>query len=72
MPQFGIEFWIQIIIYAITFGTVYGQITTKIKYIEQKLDKHNNVIERLYKVEESTKVAHNRIDELRNDFKEEK
>ena len=72
MPQFSSEFWIQIVIYAITFGTMYGTISTKIKYIEQKMDKHNNFIERVFKVEESTKSAHHRIDELRDDFKEEK
>ena len=67
MEQFSIEFWIQIIIYAVSFGVVFGQFQTKIKYLERKLDKHNNVIERLYKLEERTKSAHNRIDELKED-----
>lgn len=70
--NFDTQFWIQIIIYAVTFGTVYGQISTKIKYIEQKLDKHNNVVERLFAVEASTKSAHHRIDEMRDDIKEDK
>lgn len=72
MPQLGIEFWIQIIVYALSFGTAFGMFKTKIDYIEKKLDKHNNFIERVFKVEESTKSAHHRIDELRDDFKEEK
>jgi len=28
-----------------------GIIKTKLKYIEEKLDKHNNVVERTYKLE---------------------
>ncbi|SDM54058.1 hypothetical protein [Acetanaerobacterium elongatum] len=67
MTQLSVEFWIQIIIYAVSFGVVFGQFQAKIKYLEQKLDKHNNVIERLYKLEESTKSAHSRIDELKED-----
>jgi hypothetical protein len=68
MPQFSSEFWIQILIYGVSFGIVFGQFQTKIKYIEQKLDKHNNVIERLYKCEEKTDSAHKRIDELKEEL----
>ncbi len=69
MFQLSPEFWIQIIIYAVSFGVVFGQFQAKIKYIEKQLDKHNNVIERLYKIEESTKMAHTRIDDLKEDCK---
>ncbi len=69
MKTLSIEFWIQIIIYALSFGAVFGQFQTKIKYIEKKLDKHNNFIERLYKLEESTRQAHGRIDELKEDLR---
>ena len=65
--QLNPEFWIQLLVYAITFGVVYGQMKTKMKYMEQKLDKHNNMVERLYKVEASVKSAHKRLDELRED-----
>lgn len=37
------EFWIQMIVYGVTFGTAIGVLKTKLKYIEDKLDKHNNV-----------------------------
>ncbi len=67
MEQFDVQFWIQIVIYAVSFGIVYGQLQTKIKYIEQKLDKHNNFVERLYKVEESVRLAQSRIDNLEDD-----
>lgn len=68
MPQFDSAFWIQIVIYAVSFGTVYGTITTRLKNLEEKVNKHNNLIERMYKVEESAKSAHKRIDELREDI----
>jgi len=45
------EFWIQMIVYGVTFGTAIGVIQTKLKYIEQKLDKHNGIVERTYKLE---------------------
>lgn len=45
------EFWIQMIVYGVSFGTCIGVIKTKLKYIEEKLDKHNNVVERTYKLE---------------------
>ena len=55
----------QIIVYVAGFAFVWGQINTRIKYLEEKVDKHNNVIERVYKLEESAKSAHHRIDELK-------
>lgn len=39
---------------------VKGDITT----LSSRVDKHNNLIERMVKVEESTKSAHHRIDEI--------
>ena len=39
---------------------VKGDITT----LSSRVDKHNNLIERMVKVEESTKSAHHRIDNL--------
>lgn len=34
--------------------------------LEKKQDKHNNLIERMVKVEESTKSAHHRLDGIRD------
>lgn len=65
MPEFSAEFWIMLITYAATFGMTYGRITTRLKYLEDKMDKHNNAIERLTIVEQSTKSAHHRIDEIK-------
>ena len=39
-------------------------IEAQIKRLEEKQDKHNNLIERMAVVEQSTKSAHHRIDKL--------
>lgn len=59
-------------------GTAIGSITGilaanrltnyRIRKLEEKVNKHNNLIERMYKVEDSTKSAHHRIDELREEL----
>lgn len=69
------EFWIglliQLVVYGVSIGTIYGTIKTRLNYIEAKLDKHNNVVERVYKLEkdqavldEKQGVANHRIKDL--------
>lgn len=65
---FDPQFWVQILIYAVSFGVMYGQITTRIKYLEQKVDKHNQVVERMAVAERDIKSAHRRIDEMRKEI----
>ena len=65
---FDPQFWVQILIYAVSFGVMYGQITTRIKYLEQKVDKHNQVVERMAVAERDIKSAHRRIDEVREEL----
>lgn len=36
-----------------------------IEVLSKRVDKHNNLIERMVKVEESTKSAHHRLDNLK-------
>lgn len=50
---------------------MYGTIKTRLNYLEKKLDKHNNVVERMYKAEtdiavlqKENKVADHRIADL--------
>ena len=38
--------------------------------LEKKVSKHNNLVERMVKVESSVKSAHHRIDELKNETEE--
>lgn len=69
------EFWVgiavQIAMWGVGIGSIYGVIKTRLDYMEKKLDKHNNFIERVYKVEEDIKlldekqkVANHRIQDL--------
>ena len=58
------EFWIQIVIYAVSFGTVFGTFRTRLNYMEKKLDKHNNFAERVISLESSVKSAHHRLDRI--------
>ena len=72
------RFWVQIMLYAISVGIIYGSIRTQMKYLEKKVDMHNNAVERLYKaekkldvIEEKQKVANHRIDDLEHIHQEE-
>lgn len=40
----------------------------RIEQLEKKVSKHNNLVERMFLVESSTKSAHHRIDELRGEI----
>ncbi|MEF9865626.1 MAG: hypothetical protein RR978_08465 [Oscillospiraceae bacterium] len=62
--NFSAEFWIQLVLYAITVGSIYGGIKMQIKSLEEKVDKLSALMERMYKVEESCKGAHIRIDDI--------
>ena len=52
------------------FGSVVGIMTAnrlttyRIERLEEKVEKHNQLVERMIKVEESAKSAHHRLDEL--------
>ena len=41
--QLSTEFWVQILAYACSFAAVYGRLMVRIQYLEQKMDKHNNL-----------------------------
>lgn len=60
----------------ITAGGVYAAITNRITRLETKIDvlteqveKHNMLIERMYKVEQDVTNLYHRYDELRQDMK---
>ena len=74
----SLRFWVQIMLYAISVGIIYGSIRTQMKYLEKKVDMHNNAVERLYKaekkldvIEEKQKVANHRIGDLEHIHQEE-
>lgn len=45
-------------------------INYRIQQLEQKVEKHNHVLERMAVVENSVKSAHHRIDDLRAEWEE--
>lgn len=61
------------------FGTVVGSLSGviisnkltnyRIEQLEKKVEKHNNLCERMIVVEQSCKSAHHRIDGIEEDFK---
>ncbi len=62
------EFWLQIAIYLVSFAFSGGVVWTKLKYIEQKQDRHNKLIERMYNVEEKTRVNQNKIENIKENI----
>ncbi len=67
--------WTTIIVAALALaGTICGSwfgvresnrlVTFRLVALEDKVAKHNNLVERMVAVEQSTKSAHHRIDEL--------
>lgn len=68
------EFWmgllIQLVVYGVSIGVIYGVMRTRLDYIEKKLDKHNNVAERVYKLEADSKVVFEKISVENNRIKD--
>ena len=65
----SMEFMLVIVVNVLSAGIFIGGLAMSIKFIEKQIkrledkqDKHNNLIERMVKVEESTKSAHKRLD----------
>jgi hypothetical protein len=55
---------LQIVVYVVSAFATGSTILWRIKTLEKKVEKHNCLIERMYKVEESVKSAHKRLDGL--------
>lgn len=66
--QLSTEFWVQILAMRVPLRRSVGRLMVRIQYLEQKMDKHNNLVERVYQLEASEKNAHHRIDELREEM----
>jgi len=60
----SIEFWLQVGVQIVALSFFAGIVWTKLNYLEDKQDKHNELIGRMYIVEESAKSAHRRLDEV--------
>ena len=55
---------ITVIVQALYLAYKIGRLEEKLTTLEKKQDKHNNLIERMVRVEDSAKSAHHRIDGL--------
>ena len=58
---------ITVIVQALYLAYKIGMLEEKLNMLEKKQDKHNNLIERMVRVEDSAKSAHRRIDGLERD-----
>ena len=57
-----------VVITGVITGIITGsKVVYRIDQLEKKVEKHNNLVERMIVVEESTKSAHHRITELREE-----
>jgi uncharacterized protein YehS (DUF1456 family) len=54
-----------IVLQGLLFAYKIGKFEEKLITLERKQDKHNNLIERMVRVEDSLKSAHKRIDEVK-------
>lgn len=61
---FSDEAMVQLLIGVLPLAVVWGGVTTRLKSLEDKMDRHNNLVERMVAVEQSVKSAHRRLDEL--------
>ena len=59
------------VVYAVSIGSFSGVVLTRLNYLEKKMDKHNEPQDRMVRVEQSAKSAHHRLDELREEIKDE-
>ncbi len=64
-----ISILITVILQALYVAFKIGKFEEKLSTIEKKQDKHNNLIERTYHLEDSLKSAHLRINELKENIK---
>ena len=69
MPEYSTEFWLMIVANVGSFCVIYGQLTTRLKNLEKKMDKHNHIVERLATAERDLSTAFDKIDELRDDVR---
>ena len=56
---------ITVVIQALYVANKLGKLEQKLENLNEKQNKHNNLIERMVRVEDSTKSAHKRIDDMK-------
>jgi len=56
---------LQIAVYLLSMGMTAGAILWRIKELEKRVEKHNNLIERMTVVEQSVKASWHQIDDIK-------
>jgi hypothetical protein len=59
-----------IVVYLLGIAVTWGSVLARLKALEKKMDRHNNLVERMVAVEASAKSAHHRLDENRDEARE--
>ena len=60
----GLTFTGDTVLYLLGLAVVWGSLLWRVGELEKKVDKHNNLVERLYHVEETAKRTEGRVKEL--------
>lgn len=60
----GLSFSGDIVVYLLGLAATWGAVMWRIAALEKKVDKHNNLVERMFKVEEISRRNEGRIKEL--------
>lgn len=55
-----------VVIQALYIAYKIGKFEEKLVVLEKKQDRHNNLIERMVRVEDSVKSAHKRLDDIKS------
>lgn len=60
----GLTFTGDTVLYLLGLAVVWGSLLWRVGELEKKVDKHNNLVERMYHVEETAKRTEGRVKEL--------
>lgn len=60
----GLTFSGDIVLYLLGLAATWGAVMWRIQALEKKVDKHNNLIDRMYRIEDRTERNEGRIKEL--------
>ena len=60
---------LELFVYAISVGCLYGALSTRLKVLEKKVDLHNHVVERMYKAEDKLHTIETKMEMYHHDEK---
>lgn len=66
-----VQLLVELVAYAVSVGCLYGALSTRLKVLEKKVDIHNHLVERMYRVESKMDLLEEKVD-LEKEHLEEK